>query len=142
MTAHRRDPHRETGTATVELVILAPLTVALLCFVVGLGRIADARTDLTGASRDAARAASLNPTAARAAATSAATADLTGAGINCQHLTVDVDTTELTAGGDIIVQLSCSTDLSALVISGLPGHTTLHGRAVVPIDQYTQVTSR
>ena len=138
MTAARAD----AGTTTVEVVVLAPIVVALLCFVVGLGRISDTRGQLTGAVRDAARAASIapNPAAARIAATQTATADLTGAGIDCaDHLQVSVDTSAFSPGGQVSVRLGCTTDLSALVISGLPGGMTLHADAVAPLDRYAQV---
>jgi len=138
MTGTRRT---DAGTTTIELVILAPVILALLCFVVGLGRIADTRGQLTGAVRDAARAASLQPTraAAQTAAARTAAADLAGAGIDCEGLAVSVATAALTPGGSLSVQLACTTDLSGLVLAGLPGYATLHASAVVPLDRYAPV---
>ena len=131
----------DAGTTTIELVILAPIILVLLCFIVGLGRIADTRGQLTGAVRDAARAASLapTPTAAQSAAAQTARADLADAGIDCEGMTVSVNTAAFRPGGQVSVRLACTTDLSGLVVTGLPGHTTLHAAAVVPLDRYAQV---
>lgn len=132
---------RDDGSTTVEIVVLAPLVIALLCFVVGLGRIADARNQLTGATRDAARAASLasTPDGARTAARQAAAADLAGAGIDCGRFDVTVNTAQFRAGGAVTVRISCTTDLSAVAVSGLPGHLTMDARSTAPLDTYAAV---
>jgi Flp pilus assembly protein TadG len=124
---------------TVELVLLAPLVFALLAFVVGLGRSADARGRLTGAARDAARAASLTatPDAASQAAASTATADLVGAGLECRDPQIATDTAAFRPGGQVTVTIRCTLDLSSLVVSGLPGRSTLTAHATVPLDTYS-----
>lgn len=131
----------DVGSTTVEIVVLAPLVIALLCFVVGLGRIADTRNQLTGATRDAARAASLaaTPAAARTAAAQAAGADLAGAGIDCARFAVAVDSSQFTPGGAVTVRVTCTTDLSAVSVSGLPGHLTLTATSTAPLDTYAPV---
>ena len=133
----------DAGTMTVELVLLAPLVFALLAFVVGLGRSADARGRLTGAVRDAARAASLTatPDAATQAAASTATADLSGAGLECRDPQIATDTTAFRPGGQVTVTIRCTLDLSSLVMSGLPGRSTLTARATVPLDTYSGTLS-
>ena len=136
---HRTQPAAgEVGTMTVELVLLVPLLFALLAFVVGLGRAADARVRLTGAARDAARAASLTstPEAAVTAAAAAARADLRQAGLECRDPQISTDTTAFHPGGQVVVAIRCTLDLSALVVSGLPGRSTLTSRATVPLDTY------
>jgi Flp pilus assembly protein TadG len=132
----------QAGTGTVELVIVTPVLLMMLCLIVGLGRTADARGRLTGAVRDAARAASvaLTPTAAEHAAHDTALADLTGAGLVCQQPQVSTDTTAWQPGGQVRVQIRCTLDLSALVIAGLPGHRTLTADATAPLDRYTRRT--
>jgi len=129
----------ERGSATVELVLLAPVVFALLAFIVGLGRSADARGRLTGAARDAARAASLTntPDAAAAAAHDTALSDLDGAGLECTSPQVSTDTSRFQPGGQVQVTIRCTLDLSSLVISGLPGTSTLTARATVPLDSYS-----
>ena len=137
----RRLPRRtsQAGTMTVELVLIVPLVFALMAFVVGLGRSADARGRLTGAARDAARAASLTatPDAATAAATTTARADLTGAGLECRDPQVSTDTAAFRPGGKVTVTIRCTLDLSALYVSGLPGRSTLTSTATVPLDTYS-----
>jgi Flp pilus assembly protein TadG len=126
---------------TVELVLLTPVVLALLAFVVGLGRAADARGRLTGAVRDASRAASLTPTAAGAdaAARDTALADLQGAGLECRDPQVATDTSSFHPGGQVQVTIRCDLDLSTLVVSGLPGHTTLTAHATAPLDTYNGI---
>src|SRR5712691_10613785 len=63
-----RSSRWERGSATVEFVIAAPLLAAVLLLVAGLGRIAEARGQVEGAAREAARTASLQPAPAGAAA--------------------------------------------------------------------------
>jgi Flp pilus assembly protein TadG len=128
---------------TVELVLITPIVFALLAFVVGLGRAADARGRLTGAARDAARAASLTatPAAALAAAKSTARADLTGAGLECRDPQITADTSSFRPGGHVAVTIRCTLDLSALVISGLPGRSTLTAQASAPLDTYSGTLS-
>jgi Flp pilus assembly protein TadG len=132
----------ERGTATVELVVLAPVLFALLAFIVGLGRAADARGRLVGAVRDAARAASLalTPAAAEQGASSTALADLHGAGLECRAPQVTTDTSRFHPGGQVQVTVRCTLDLSTLVISGLPGHTGLTAHATAPLDTYSDAT--
>ena len=129
----------DRGTATVDLVVLAPVLFALLAFVVGLGRSADARGRLTGAARDAARAASLTPTpeTARSTARQTALADLAGAGLECRAPQVSTDTSQFKPGGLVTVTIRCTLDLSSLVVSGLPGSSTLTAQATAPLDTYS-----
>lgn len=136
----RRDTRPDDrGTLTVELVLLTPLIFALLAFLVGLGRAADARGRMTGAVRDAARAASLatNPEAAAQAARDTALADLAGAGLECRQPQISTDTRQFTPGGQVTVTIGCTLDLSQLVVSGLPGRTGLTATATVPLDTYS-----
>ena len=137
--ARLRHPRDQAGTMTVELVLLTPLLFALLAFVVGLGRAADARGRLTGAVRDAARAASLAPTpaAAAVAARDTALADLHGADLECRSPQVRTDTRDFRPAGHVQVSITCSLDLSGLLVSGLPGHARLTAAAAAPLDTYT-----
>jgi Flp pilus assembly protein TadG len=143
LLSRRQTVSGERGTMTVELVLLTPLLFALLAFIVGLGRAADARGQLTGAVRDAARAASLaaNPDAARTAARDTALADLQSANLHCRQPQIDTDTDEFTAGGQVTVTIRCSLDLSQLVLSGLPGRSTLTATSTAPLDTYSSQIS-
>ena len=134
-----RQARDDRGTLTVELVLLTPLLFALLAFLVGLGRAADARGRLIGAVRDAARAASIEttPAAAARAAQDTALANLSGAGLECRNPQVATDTSTFRPGGTVRVTIRCALDLSELVVSGLPGRTTLTADATAPLDRYS-----
>ena len=138
MTGARTD----AGSVTVELVVLAPVVLAVLLFTVGLGRIENAQGKVDGAARDAARAASLagDPSTATADARSTAAADIAGTDIDCANLTVTVDTSRFIAGGTVSVRVACTADLADLAISGLPGRKTLTASSVAPIETFRSVT--
>ena len=131
---------RQAGAVTVELVLLTPVVLALLLFTVGLGRIENTDGLVTGAARDAARAASQaqNPREAVTVARSAAAGDLADG--PCRAATVAVDTTGFAAGGVVRVHVACTAALSDLALSGLPGHKTLTATAAAPIETYRSVT--
>jgi Flp pilus assembly protein TadG len=133
---------RATGSVSVELVVLAPVVIAVLCLVVGLGRIADADGQVSGAARDAARAASLttDPVAANQAARGAAAGDVVSAGIDCAALRVATDTARFSPGGEVSVTVACTARLAGLAMSGLPGAKTLTATATAPIDRYTTMS--
>lgn len=141
MTARTRIATGDGGSITVEMVLLAPVVFAIFCFVVGLGRLDEAHGQLVGAARDAARAASdaRSPVDAVTAATSTAHADLATAGLMCRDASVHVDTAQFIAGGIVSVTVSCTTDLSDVTISGLPGAKTLIASASAPLDRYRGV---
>jgi Flp pilus assembly protein TadG len=138
----RRRPAGEQGSVSVELVLLAPVVIALLCLVVGLGRLAQAGGQVAGAARDAARAASMtpDPAAAVTAARAAAAGDMTGDGRACTALRVTTDTAGFSAGGTVLVTVACTVRLADVALSGLPGARTLTATALAPIDRYTTVT--
>ena len=135
MTRRSRD---ERGSVTAELVILTPLLILLLLFVVALGRLASARINVDGAAAQAARAASIarDPTSATAAATQAAQAALGSEHVTCAHLTVAVDTTSFTAGGNVAVTVTCAVTLSDLTGLRLPASESVTSRATAVIDTF------
>ena len=128
----------ERGSSSVELVLLAPVFLVILCLVVGLGRVEEARGRVEGAARDAARAASLarTPAAATAAAEAAAEGNLHDAGLACTAVAVTTDTAAFTPGGTVTATVSCTADLADLALSGLPGATTLSAAAAAPVEAF------
>ena len=134
----RRGKGREAGVAAVELTLLAPVLVAALLFVVGLGRVVTARGDVGAAARDGARAASLarDPTGADEAARGAAERALTGAGVRCRPLEVRTDTGAWTAEAMVAVEVSCTVELADVALVGLPGTRELRSRFIAPLDVY------
>jgi len=126
------------GTAAVELVILAPLLAALLLFLAGLGRSAEARGQVQGAAREAARAASLQrslPTAA-CAGQAAARAALAGQHLTCAALAVTIDVTGYRPGGQVTATVRCTTSLAGLRLAGFPATHTYTATMVAAIESW------
>lgn len=131
----------ERGSASIEVAILGVLLILFLLLVVGLGRMSQARFDVTGAANDAARAASLETSAAAAdsAARAAADAALADRGVSCARMDVDVNTASFGPGGEVTAQVTCIADLSDLSLVWVPGSRTFTEQAVSPIEQYRTV---
>ena len=140
---HRDRADRDRGEAAVEIVILTPLFIVLLLLVVGLGRYAHAQQLTQQAAGAAARAASLTTggTAATTAADRAARDTLTGLGLSCTRLDTAVDTSRFRTGGQVGVTVSCTADLSATVLAGLPGTVTVRATAAAPLETYRDLTA-
>lgn len=134
--------HRsEEGSISVEVSIMGVLLIVFLLLVIGLGRMSQARFDVTGAAHDAARAASLesNASAADHAARAAADAALADRGLSCAQMNVDVNTAAFRPGGEVTAQVTCVADLSDLSLVWVPGSRTFSEEAVAPIEQYRTV---
>jgi Flp pilus assembly protein TadG len=125
----------DRGSYTVELVLWTPVLALLIVLIVAAGRLVAAGSDATGASRDAARAASLQTTmtAARQAAQQAARDSFGRQGDRCQKLTVRVSGS-VAPGGLVTVRVWCTASLSDLAIPGAPGSRTLSAASTVPIE--------
>lgn len=127
------------GFSTIEVVLLVPVFVLLLLLVVAVGRVEEARIEVTGAARDAARAASLSRTAAQAAdrAQGSAAVVLSGTSVSCVGgPDIDVDTTAFTPGGAVTVQVTCPVRLGDLGLPGLPGTKSVTAQASSVIETY------
>ena len=140
----RRRPgsRRQRGSATVELVLLAPALLALFTLTVLAGRIVLAGGTLEQTAAAGARAASLarSPTQAAAAADRAVRRSVDEQHLQCQAVTVTVDTAgfavPLGRPAAVSVQVSCRVRLADLTLPGLPGSRLLSDRAVSPLDPY------
>lgn len=128
----------DRGSTSVELVLVAPVFLAALFLMVGLGRIVEAESRVQGAARDAARAASIARTADAAldAAHRAAAANLAEQGVSCVSFEVAADTASFRPGGQVRVTVACTANLSGLGLSGLPGSRTLRADSSSPLEQY------
>lgn len=124
----------------VELVLMAPVLVAFLLLVIAAGRFVAVRGEIESASRDAARAASLERTlgAAAGAAGSTARAALDGRW-NCNA--PSFGGTRWVAGGTVTVTLTCRVSYSGLGLIGLPGSATVTGDSSAPLDLYRRTGS-
>lgn len=130
----------ERGSATLELVVLAPALLALIALVVLTGRIATAYSAVESAARDAARQASIarDPAQARRAATTSAAAALRREGLRCGPL-VAVDTSgfsrQVGTAAQVVARVTCTVRLGDL-LPGLPGQKTVRASFASPIDPY------
>ncbi|WP_143027948.1 TadE/TadG family type IV pilus assembly protein [Lentzea albidocapillata] len=135
----RRSWWREDrGSASSEMVLVTPLLVMLLVFVaVVVHRGVDARLRINDVAHQAARAASLERTSARAAgqARATATAALASAGVTCRSVAVDIATAGLQPGGTVTVTVSCDVDLGDALMLGA-GQKRLSATAIEPVDTY------
>jgi hypothetical protein len=138
--ASRRRPG-EDGSAALELVILAPALLALLCLVIAAGRTSIAQGSVDAAARDAARQASLalTPAAARLSGEVSARAALRSDGLDCDPV-VAVDTSQFAIPpgepASVTAIVSCTVPLAMLAVPGLPGAARLHATFTSPLDIY------
>lgn len=137
-----RSPGSCRGSATVELVLIAPALLALLALTVLAGRIVLAGGTVEQVAAAGARAASLarTPAAAASAANAAVRQILGEQRLQCATVTVAVDTSgfgvPLGQPATVAVEVSCQVQLADLTVSGFPGTRTLSDRAVSPLDPY------
>ncbi|MGH8877021.1 MAG: TadE/TadG family type IV pilus assembly protein [Stackebrandtia sp.] len=128
----------DTGSATVEIAILAPLLVGIMLFLVACGKVVSSQLDVTAAAAAAARAASLQrtPTAAHTAADTAAVEALRGAEVTCHNRTIDADTATAEPATAATVTITCSVPLSDLLLLAVPGTRTVQASATSPVDTW------
>ena len=128
----------DRGASTTELVLVTPIIIALLLMVALAGRVTMARSDVVSASRDAARAASLQrtSTAARTEGIAAGMASLTERGVECRNPDIRIDVADFRAGGTVTAEVICAIGLSDLALLAVPGEMTASGRAVEVVDVY------
>jgi Flp pilus assembly protein TadG len=132
----------DAGNAALELVVLAPVLLAILGLVIAAGRTSIAQGAVDAAARDAARQASiaLTPSAAEAAAQSSAQAALRRDGLDCAPV-VTVDTSGFaTQPGQpappVVAHVTCTVPLANLYLPGLPGVKTMTATFSSPLDLY------
>ena len=128
----------ERGSASLELVLMAPALIVLMLFVVLVGRLGQARADVDRVARDAARAASIARTsdAAHERATAAARATLAEGGVSCRSMTIELDTATFAPDGAVRATVGCSVDLADLSLLGVPGSRTITATFTQPVDAY------
>lgn len=135
----------DRGSVAAEVTLVAPILIMLLVLAgVVVHRGVDARLRLNDAAHQAARAASIERTSARAnsAAQAAATAALSTAGVTCRALHVEAISDDLSPGGTITVTVSCAVDLGDALILGVPSHKRLSSTASQPVDTWRSTGGR
>ena len=110
----------DRGSATVELVLLAPVLVVLALFVVYAGRGAEALTQVRHSADQGARAASLvrisrMETVGRAAVL----ADLQMSGMSCVNPQINVAVDTDSAVRSVLVEVECVVNQIGLGLIGL-----------------------
>lgn len=119
--------------------MLVPAIVLAVLLVVAVGRVEQARLQVTGAARDAARAASLTRSvpAAQVAAQTSAEVALSAESVTCTGgPTVSLDATQFEPGGVVDVTVTCTARLGDLGFPSLPTTKTLTATAASPLEQY------
>lgn len=117
----------------IEVVILAPVLIAVMMLVVGLGRYVDRRGDVEAMARDAVRSASLQRDAASARQAAQAIVDSTRpGGVTCAPIQLNGT---FAPGEMISVRVSCQVSFNGLGFVGFPGSATLVGESFAPIDE-------
>ena len=139
--ASRQSRGADDGSASLELVILAPVLLGLIALVIAAGRTTIAQSAVNAAARDAARQASisLTPSAAEAAAEASARDALLRDGLNC----IPVAETDISQFGivpgipaAVTATVSCTVPLADLALPGLPGSVRLQAVFISPLDIY------
>lgn len=139
-----RNKKRDRGSATLELVIVAPIMLLILAGIVAAGRIALAQQAVQSVAYDVARAASISRDApsARSAAQQVAALSLASNQLGCAPSTIDVTTGGFSSavGSTAVVDATilCTVRLSDIALPGIPGSITITRAATSPIDQYRE----
>jgi Flp pilus assembly protein TadG len=140
----KRAAGRDEGSVAVEAAIVLPPLIMFLCLAIAGGRLVTSGAKIDSAAEDAAREASIHRTVAAAqdAAHAAALESLDDQGITCASASVSVNTGALNAPvgqvGTVTVTVSCTVNLSDLLLPGVPGARTLTSTATSVVDQYRQ----
>lgn len=137
-----RGPGREAGSASLEIVVLAPALLLFVFLVIFAGRWALAQQAVQAAASEAARAASIARSAGEAGptATTAAAASLTNQKVRCATQSVSVDTTgfgvPVGTPASVTATVTCVVDMSDLAAPGVPGSRTLTSTMTSPLDTF------
>lgn len=132
----------DRGSASLELVVLAPGLLLLLIVAVVAGRVVAAGSAVEQAAAAGARAASLARDArtAEVRARDVAIASLRDQGISCARMASRVDTggfaVALGAPATVSVEVECAVALRDLAVPGVPGMRVLEARMTSPLDRY------
>lgn len=145
--ARRWGRRGDAGSMSLELAIVTPLLVGFMMLMVSLGRVVEAQSQVDGAARDAARAASVArdrfgaaEAARRAAHTTLGERD--GGRKWCMSdptVRFDSARTDWSRGGQVTIVVSCTIDLSGLSLIAVAPTKTVTGSATAPLDTLRRV---
>lgn len=129
----------EDGNAAIELILVAPLLLALLAVVVASGRILSTKSALESVARESARAASgeSDATAADYIARERGAAVASGLGLDPSRLQLSINSGSFGRGTPLTVEARYSAELSDLPGFGFfPGSFELSARHVELLERY------
>ena len=136
--------HRERGSATIEMVILAPAFMLIVAMLVMGGRLAIAHQSIQSAATDAARAASIERGPdAHDRGLAAAESSMREQGLQCAAPRVDLDTSGKESAPGVPDQfvratVTCDVALADLALPGIGGSRSVSATASSPIDVYRE----
>ena len=134
----------QRGTVSVEAALLVPVLVLVAALTAAGWRLWWAGSQVQAAAQSAARSASQAPTPQRGheLAVAVATSGLDTAGLHCADasITDDVGALGRQAGamGGVSVTVTCTVDLSDLLVPGLPGSITVTRGSTESIDVFSR----
>lgn len=129
----------ERGSVAIEAAMLVPVFIVIVALVIAAGRVRTVDGVVAEASRDAARAASLEttPGAARTAGAQAAGYTLSSQGLTCR---TTVSTADMVAApgrvGTVQATVYCKVSLSDLLLPGVPGSVPISSSFTAVVDAY------
>lgn len=134
----RRRPFRaggrgDAGSMAVEVVLITPVLVVFMLMVVAFGRLVWVQGQVEAASRDAARAASLERDLDSATGAALLVVDDLRDRADCG--TPVFPGTDFQAGGEITVRLTCEVSYSQLGLLGIGASTTVTAESSAPLDE-------
>lgn len=138
----RRHRRTERGAASVELVILVPALALMLGLLIAGGRLWFARATVVEAAQSAARAASLERSAAAGggAGTKAGNRVLATDGLACAGDSVLIDTSAfgvpVGVPATVTAEVTCRVPFADLSIPGMPGSITVRSQGAAALDTY------
>lgn len=125
---------RDTGSASVEMVILTPLLVLFVLLVIFGGRSVESSNDVKHAADQGARAASMVTTSRMTdVARRAVESDLAARQVSCPIPQIDVNTAQ--SGRTVTVTVSCRADSRGLGLLDVPTRVVTASSTEV-VDRY------
>jgi Flp pilus assembly protein TadG len=124
----------ERGSASVELVVLAPVLMVMVLFVVFAGRSTQTVVAIRQAADSGARAASMvHPSRMESTGRGAAIDALRRNGVHCSDTMVNVAFDGDSAIRSVLVEVECTLDQSGIELLGLR-RRTLYAKSIEVID--------
>jgi Flp pilus assembly protein TadG len=126
----------ESGSSTVELVLLAPVLMVMVLFGVHSGRLSEAKIQVQHAADQGARAGSLAAESKIAqVATVAVENDLKLAGIACTKVSIDAGAVATGMTNAVRVQVECDVRVDGTQLLGLLPDR-VHATSIEVIDEW------